>query len=470
MEIASGASRRSVWLVALALAVGIALRIAFVATWHAPAGDGVHYYKLSQELTAHGRFALGPGEPVTYVRMPGYPLFLAYLAVRQAPISLERHLRFATGANVVLDLATALLVFLILRRFGVGPALTGVGMVLLCPILIRLSCYALTESLATFLATLELYLALCAMRGRLLLYAVACGLVAGLAQLVRADAVAVAPAVGLALLWAEAPLKRRIAALALCGIAAAVAFSPWPLRNLSRFGKPYFGGAVFRRVDGTPLPVEILSWERTWASSAPGQSYIDLPFVFNQPLPITRPGIITPAMYDSEAEHKQVVAIFERYNRERFSPEVVAALGALAHARLRAHPLRTLVVLPLERIWHLWGPEPEWELPMRSPVVAPHLLGLFDHLDLVLLAFALAGAALWLERGGRDERRLALIFLACIAARTAIFSFAIPNATNERYATEAYPMVIVLAAWGFWSAWRALAQWPRQKRIRPTSA
>ena len=61
------------WLVAIALVIGLGFRLALVSSWHAPAGDGLHYFQLSQELRAHGRFAYGP-EPreLTYTRIPGY--------------------------------------------------------------------------------------------------------------------------------------------------------------------------------------------------------------------------------------------------------------------------------------------------------------------------------------------------------------------------------------------------------------
>ena len=133
---------------------------------------------------------------------------------------------------LLLDLATGLCVFAVLLRFGRRAALIGLCATFLSPLMFLLSCYGLTETLATCLATVEVWLALRAMRSRLLLHAALCGLVAGLAQLVRNDAVTVAPAVALAIYWSAEPLRRRAAALALATLIGVAVFAPWPLRNL----------------------------------------------------------------------------------------------------------------------------------------------------------------------------------------------------------------------------------------------
>jgi hypothetical protein len=436
-------SRR--WFVGAIVALGLLFRLVVVWSWHAPAGDGLQYHALASELSAHGRFALGPPpRPLTYVRMPGYPLFLAYVAVRK-PLDLERHLIRATRANVLLDLATALCVFAVLSRFGRRAALIGLVATFLSPLMFLLSCYGLTETLATSLATVEVWLALRARRERLFLHAALCGLVAGLAQLVRNDAVTVAPAVALAIYWSAEPLRRRAAALALAAIIAVAVFAPWPLRNLRQFAAPHFGGTFWRDNNGTPLPTEIIDWERTWATSAPGESYLDVPIVFGGPLDPNRPGIILPAMYDSPEERARIAELFTRYNKEHLSPAVNAGFAQLAQERRRAHPLRTFVWLPLQRIVHLFSPVPEWELPMRSRLLGlPKLRPLFGWWDKLVYALGLVGAVvMW-----RRDRRLLVILGSWVAARAVLFSWTIPNATTERYLVECYPALIMFAALG----------------------
>ena len=50
-----------------------------------------------------------PSLPLTFTRLPGYPLFLALIQPARM-VGLEEHLIWASRANVMLDLATALLV------------------------------------------------------------------------------------------------------------------------------------------------------------------------------------------------------------------------------------------------------------------------------------------------------------------------------------------------------------------------
>jgi 4-amino-4-deoxy-L-arabinose transferase-like glycosyltransferase len=432
-----------------ALALGLAFHVAIIASWHAPGGDGVQYHALSEELKAHGRFAFAPPPaPLSYTRLPGYPLFLAYL-VRGGPLPLARHVVRAVRANLLVDLGTALaLFFVVADRLGRRAARIAAGLVWFCPLLFILSAYALSEPLATFLATLELALALAAARGRTLALAALTGVVAGLAQLVRADAVTSAPAVALALVWVPRPWRVRVGALAACALAAALVFAPWPLRNLARFGASHPAAAAWRAVDGTPLGEGVFDWSRTWSWSAPGQSFFEVMIVWKRPLQIERPGVIVPAMYDDEREHQRVVALFRRYNAELMSPAVDAEFEALARERRARFPFRTFVTLPLGRIARLWPSVPEAELPIRVPwlglpTARPALLAV----DCALYALALVGAlGLWRRGAGSLERRTLAVLGVALVTRVALYGFAIPASTNQRYLAEVFPLLLALAA------------------------
>jgi 4-amino-4-deoxy-L-arabinose transferase-like glycosyltransferase len=425
-------------LIAIAL---LALRLAIVLTWCAPAGDGMQYHQLSQELTRDHRFAFGPPpRPLTYSRMPGYPLFLAAV-VHQAPLGVGEHVRRAVLFNLPLDLGTAILIFLIVRRFtDARRATAAMAAALLTPLLVLLSCYALSETLATFLATLELALVLLA-RDKLVRAALAAGVVAGLAQLVRADALVVAPGVALAIWLAPHPVALRLRALGAFALAAAVVFSPWPIRNLVQFGQPHPAAVSWRGLDGTPLPDGHVAWERTWAASRPGDSYIDL--AFTAQLPLDEKRTLYPRMYDDDAEKARLIALFQKYDREHFSPAVDDEFRAIAADRTRRHPLRTLVALPLERMARLYFPVAEWELPFRVGWLGfPTARPLFGVLDILVYLAALVGGVLLFRRG---EKKLLAILGVCIGARMAIYAFAIPSAVTERYLVEAMPLFLILA-------------------------
>jgi 4-amino-4-deoxy-L-arabinose transferase-like glycosyltransferase len=428
-------------LIAIVLA-GLALRLIAAGEWRAPAGDGIQYYALSQELLRAHRFALyqDPG-PLLYTRLPGYPLFLAWVAVRHVPLDLAAHLALATRANAWLDVGTALAAVAIARALGASRAaqLAVAAAVLACPLMVLLSRYGLSESLATLLTTLAVWLVLRARASRPVLNAALAGVVAGAAQLVRADTLTLVPAVVIALYGT----RRRWAALAAFAIAALVVFSPWPLRNLAVFGAPHPFAAAVRTAAGVEIPGELYAWARTWASSAPGDAYLDKPFVWGGPVDVAHPLLVAPAMYDDQAERGRLVELYQRYNRDGFSDEVRDGFARLARERRRRHPLRYFVTLPLARVAHLFAPEPESELPMRCAALGlPRLRGGFAIFDFAAYALAIAGA---LALARRDRRALAVL-LAPVASRAALFAFAIPHATTQRYLVEVYPLLIVLAA------------------------
>ena len=69
--------RGLVWLVAILCAWK--LRWTVVSESQASAGDGLQYFQLTQTIKLFHRFAYLPSLPLTFTRLPGYPLFLARL-------------------------------------------------------------------------------------------------------------------------------------------------------------------------------------------------------------------------------------------------------------------------------------------------------------------------------------------------------------------------------------------------------
>ena len=432
------------WKIAAALAVAgvIAFRLAVVNSWHVPAGDGLQYYALSQELILHHRFAYAPPPaPLAWSRLPGYPLFLA--AVERAPRSLAWHLLRATHWNVVLDLLTALLCAAIAFDLGRTRRVAAAcfALVLTCPLLVFLSCYGLTESLATFLGALELWLALLSCRRRPLLFAALAGVVAGLSQLVRVDALSVTCAALTAFLVCKRPWRTTAAVVALFLGSALVTYAPWPIRNLVRFGAPHFEGTEWLAEDGQPLPNGIMKWMRSWASGKPGQCF-DLVMVANK-LPLDVHRVLRPDMYDSPAERDAVARLFARYNREHLSAAVDDELVRLASERAARDPLRHYLWLPLGRALALWKPVVSAEIPMYT-----RLLGLpahrrwHDDFELLLYACALVG----IPFAWRRSRLITLTLLAALAFRTGLHASAAHPCPTQRYLAVAFPSILILAS------------------------
>lgn len=435
------------WLIAslAVLAGGLLFRFAIVSAYSSSSPDGDQYFALAQTLIATGRYAFSRGAPLTFSRLPGYPLVLALLVDHLALTPHALHVTRATELNTLLDAGSALLIAALLREWGISRAasLLALAALLLCPLHFLFASYALTESLATLLTLLALWLAVRAMRRRLYLHAALAGLAAGAGMLVRADLITIAPALFVALLFAGAPLRKRLTACALCLALGLCALAPWMARNLARFGAPHLTAAEWPGASGEPLPTGPVAWMRTWADGAPGDGDVAGLIYFGRPL---SPSLITPKMVDSAAERAQLTDLFAAYDRERLSPSVDAGFRALASARTARHPLRTFVTLPLARLVALYRPPPSGDYPLRVgfldlPRSRAALFGAWNGSTLLL---ALGGFTLLLLSG--ERRRLAWLFAIAIGSRTALHLFAVPMYVCQRYLIEVYPLLLGLAA------------------------
>jgi hypothetical protein len=268
--------------------------------------------------------------------------------------------------------------------------------------------------------------------------------VAGAAQLVRADAITVLPTLALAMIAARQPLKRRALALSIFFVVGGAVFAPWPIRNLRQFGQPLPFAAYWRtHDDGKPLPMGPILWARTWASGAPGESYVDLQLSFENDI---RPNMLLESMWDDESEKQHVLTLFQDYNQARLGPRIDDELRALARERRARAPFRTYVTLPLSRLRYMWSPPPFYEMPMRVPWLwIGESRAYYWGYKLVVGALALLGVvALW-----RERRRVLLVVLASpIVVRSVILSYTVAIGATERHLVEIEPLLVLLAAFG----------------------
>ncbi len=431
----------------IAIAAGLAFRVALVLSWNRPTGDQLQYYALAQELLTHHRFAFQPEPfPLAWTRLPGYPLFVAFLAA-PFPMSLESHIVRVTLWNALLDLGSALIAARILVEMGrAAAARYGFTAVVVCPLMMFLSTCGLTESLATLLAAVEVLLILRISRGvRITRNAALLGIAAGCAQLVRADALFLLPAAVLALGVASAPRRAKLLSALVFSGAFAVVFAPWPVRNQLEFGSPHPLGTAWIRMDGAAQRQGMLDWMRTWSTSQPGDGFLMVPLAYDHPLDVNRPGIVLPAMYDDDAERSRVVGLFEEYDRTRITPGLDQEFAALAAERAHRAPLRTWLLLPLLRGLAAWRPLPEYEVSVRASWLGlPSMRGAYGRFERLLLALAVVGAAvLWRA----SERRAVAILLCAIATRTALPA-ALQPFPIERYVVEVFPAILAMTGVG----------------------
>ncbi|MBX7071805.1 MAG: glycosyltransferase family 39 protein [Pirellulales bacterium] len=204
------------------------------ALWHGAdslAADPDSYRQYATSLLEHGNF-LRNGAPSAW-RPPLYPLLLA------AAQRIDAQSIWSVAAlHWLAGLATVALTLLTARALGLRRCALLAALVVTCdPILLASSTQVMTETLATFLASLVLY-SLCRAQTRGgAIAALAVGIAGGLAILCRPTfalwMIACLPLVGAA---AGKRYQPRWAAMAL--LVAMATLAPWAIRNALQLGQP----------------------------------------------------------------------------------------------------------------------------------------------------------------------------------------------------------------------------------------
>src|SRR5450755_3736393 len=225
---------------------GLALRLLFFFRFHSITDDSLVYGDIAKNWLQHGVYGLTEiGKVVpTYVRLPGYPAFLAAVF---AVFGME-HYRPALLLQIFVDMGSCFLIADMARRV-VSPRAARVAFLLaaLCPFLADYSAAALTETLEIFFTVLAFE---CALEGldslasRAMLPWLGCGLAVAAAILLRPDGGLLLIALGLfffVLLFRSrsektktgAPTRRQVLRASLVVAFVSLApLVPWTLRNL----------------------------------------------------------------------------------------------------------------------------------------------------------------------------------------------------------------------------------------------
>ncbi|HUS67073.1 MAG TPA: glycosyltransferase family 39 protein [Kofleriaceae bacterium] len=440
------------------LAAGLSVRARIASDWKFIGGDSLGYIKLANELRRAHRYALGPGEPPYYVRLPLYPMFLA--VTQDAAESGRRAPASQRWVDVVV---TGLLVHLLARRAaGRVAALLALALAMFCPLTAIFPAAVMTETLALALTTATVAL-LCAGERRPRLRYLAAGAVAGLGVLARPDSLLLGAAFVPALLLHDATFRVRAALAGLAFAGFALVYGPWPVRNLARFGHAYPVGTYaswhnepLQHVDG------YRHWVATWAKDGVP---VGLSYCFYEPS--CDQGINWyPLLAFDPGERDTVTKLLAQRRVTGIDATLDAGFEALASARRARRPLRHHVTLPLRRAFWLWvNPhndlvfDPKYR-PWRDvfDVVVPKYRGGMIAFGL----FTLAGAVLLACR--RERRRVALVLATAIVARILVLAYA--YLMEPRYLLEVLPLAFVLAAAAPVEATRRVAQLARFVRRR----
>jgi 4-amino-4-deoxy-L-arabinose transferase-like glycosyltransferase len=204
-------------------------------------GDAREYHEIAQRWLTTGRYLSG-GQGVPKgryaVRTPGYPALLMALYASADRLRLNE-LFLVRAANIAMDVATCLMVFLAGQSAGNPPAgLIAASLAAFSPSLRLAATQHMPETLTTFLICAGFLAMTAAFQKLSLLPSALSGFFFGLASLVRPTLV-LFPAAFLVASW---PLRARLARLSLCAVlfvgSLCAAVSPWAVRNALVFGRP----------------------------------------------------------------------------------------------------------------------------------------------------------------------------------------------------------------------------------------
>lgn len=470
--------------IAVPALVGLALRLTLVLRFPAGAGDSAIYEELARNWLDEHVYGIyyANGLTLSTIRTPGYPAFLAIIYL------LRRSNGAIVLAQAVLDLGTCFLVAWLVSRMAPPPrrsriTLAALWLAATCPFVANYAAVPLTEVLATFLtaaALIPLVSACIALDGgdpgsgwRVPWNApgdpswktpsktwFAGGFFVGLATLVRPESPLLLAALGLvlAIRWrhrADWAKLARAGALTAAGLL--LPLLPWAARNWVELHEVQFLAPPYAASADEYTPRGFYAWTSTWLVR-----YRDVYLVpWNIGSDRIEIGNIPASAFDSPGERARVAALLDEYNSTtRLNAEVDNGFGALARERTARRPLRTYVLVPVERMatmWftprtellpisgHLWPVRLQWREDPLGFSVTVFLGGLnFFYLGLAIVGLrrALHRPTAW--AASATMRTALMLLLVFILLRTAILTQA--QTPEPRYVLECFPALLALGA------------------------
>lgn len=322
--------------------------------------DGRLYTRIALNILDQRKYSIETEEPYTptYIRVPGYPLFLAGI---YALFGHENN-RAVRAVQAVLDTITCWLIALLALAWGLGNRtyrtytpysttnrtngrrrllLIALALAVCCPFPAIYVATILTETCTMLLATA------CALSGTLAMktasrsksvgWLVIAGLTGGLATLFRPDSGLFVAAVGFTMVLVglyRAIVRRRIAERsmndvlsgsprqilgrtflngAMLTIGFAVALAPWTIRNARVFGAFQPIAPAQANMPGEFVPNGYIGWLRTWVDDVKYTELLEFP-LDQEPILIEH---VPDYAFDSPAERERVTELLEQYNHPK---------------------------------------------------------------------------------------------------------------------------------------------------------
>jgi 4-amino-4-deoxy-L-arabinose transferase-like glycosyltransferase len=443
----------------IATLAAFALRLFFYFKFPHVAGDSLIYGDIAKNWLDQGVFGLTHSDGVhpTWIRLPGYPAFVAACFVLFG----REHYHAVLLVQIVIDVATCFFIADLARRSVSDRAARWAFLLAaLCPFTANYSVAPLAETLSIFFVSVALDAAVAGFRasdeGRAgwpgwtcCGVAIACGI------LLRPDGGILLVALGLYLLWRMWRSPQQSFQLFCAGILVlAISLAPlvpWTIRNWRDFHR--FMPLVPQSASDPDefVPDGLDKWTRTWAVD-----YVSTEEVYWE-IPGDKVDInsLPSRAFDNPQQRTQTQAILNDYAHVLvINPALNARLHALADERVRAQPLRFYVWLPALRSVDMWLRPRTEMLPVSSrwweysDDIESFVVGaIWGGLNLLFVLAAVMGIV-----RGPHPRYLGMMLLF-VVLRSA-FLGTLPN-PEPRYTLECYPVVLLLG--GAWiSGWRRL--------------
>ena len=442
--------RRNLRFFVLGSAAALILRLIFLVRFPGVVTDSFIYGDIAKNWLQHAIYGLSGGDGIspTYIRLPGYPAFLAFIFA----IFGADHYRAVLVVQVLVDLGTCFLGAGIAQRLlGPRPAKLAFLLTALCPFLANYSAAALTETLEVFCTALALNWALPAFEHARLRDWAVCGLACGAAILLRPDGVLLLMALEAYLLGRTLQTRSPSAAVRarsllrgglLVAVISVLPLAPWTWRNWQVFHRFQPLAPRYANEENEFVPIGFNHWVKTWIAD-----YISVEETYwAEPGSELDAGKLPSRAFDTLSQQTETITLLNDYNHVlHVSPELDKRFEALAAERIRAHPARYYLWLPGLRIADMWlrprtemlpsdsrwwefNDEPRWSIMAIA----------WGAINLLYILAAVAG---WLR--SRKTELLGLLILFVVLR--SVFLGTLEN-PEPRYTLEMYPIVIVLAA------------------------
>jgi hypothetical protein len=451
------------WSVAVALLAGLGLRLFFILVYPEYDGDTPVYGTIAKNMLLHHAYALDNPFHSTLIRLPGYPVFLAIVFTF---FGMENY-DATRPIQMFIDLGSCLLMAAfvydhVADRLKRRAALWTLWIACLCPFTADYVAIPLTECNSIFCISLSLFAA-----GRLIrsiresgrsswgyLVLTAAALYVGIQF--RPDNGLVAAALVPGIWWYTRPAGTRLfsaaslsprrnpglRAVLLCTVLVGLPFIPWTIRNYRVFHVFQPLSSRYCTDPGDPPLYGYMRWTKTWLAE-----YVSSPEFYWRGDDLTLDIHMLPSRaFDSPEEYRQTEQLLKDYNVDsQITPEFDARFDALAWQRIRRHPFRYYVVMPLLRGLDMWF-RPRTELlydatPIRWWEWQKHPIGslfpiAYGLLNLALIATAAVGFAR--RRVPFAGMLLLYVLLRCWLLTT------IENA-EPKYTLECFPVILIAA-------------------------